>query len=220
MELLATIGMSGGTAATAATVGSATAAGTTSAALLSAPAVSAAGFSATTAAGLSLPSLASGLTLASGALSLFSGGDQADAILDQTRAKTRALELQSNEEKLAAKQEELSAKESGNAVLDNLRRTLGAQQLSFSGNGVDGGSGTVSALAENAVDNAGRELVLTRNDALMRVTARRRRASELLRERGAVQASGSASALDARRSGGLSSVGVISDAIERRVRRG
>ncbi len=216
MELLATIGAKIGL-----TASSAAAAGTTVASTAIPGAVYlTGGTTAAASTGLSLSGLASGISLASGALSLFSGDGQADAIADQTRNRTRALELQSKDERLAAKQEELAAKESGNAVLDNLRRTLASQQLAFSANGVDGDFGSGSAIAENTIDAAGRDIGLTRDDALMRISSRRRRASELMRERGMVSAAGAEGALEARRGGAISAISGLSDTIERRVRRG
>lgn len=223
MELVATIGASmAGSGAASATVGSAALGGTTTAALLNTAAGSAAGFSAmagTAGAGLTLSTLASGMSLASGALSLFGDNGAKDA-LASSQAQARALELQSQEERIAAKQEELAAKESGNAVLDRLNRTLASQRLAFSANGVDGDFGSAKALAENSIEGAGRDLALTREDTVQRLLARRRQSSELLRQRGIVLANGMSGANAARRQGAIGAVTTFGNYLDRRIARG
>ena len=161
-----------------------------------------------------------GLTMASASLSLFGGSQAGDVARAHAQSTAQALTLRSGEERLQARQEELAAKQSGNAVLDRLNRTLAAQRLAFSANGVDGDFGTGAAIAENAFDAAGDEIMLSRADANMRILARRRQSHELLRQRGIVLARGSRDAAGAQMQGVASGLSALSDLSHRRTRRG
>lgn len=170
---------------------------------------------------LSLSSLFSGgLTLASAGMQLMSGFQQSQGILEQSKADARALELQSNDQILAAKNEELRGKQDANDILDTLNKTLASQRLGFSQNGVDPLSGTASAVAKNTSKTANLSLGTSRMDATMRSITRRRQAQEMLIQRGNVLRRGVSDSGAAKLSGFGTSASTITDLYTRRINRG
>lgn len=168
-----------------------------------------------TASGLSLVP-----TLATASLSLLSASGQSGAAIGAAEGAAEALQIQSVDERLAAKQEELAARETSIEVIDRLNRTLAAQQLAFSANGVDGSFGSGLAVQENAIAEAGNDIAISRADSNLRILSRRRQSAEYLRQRGARLEQGYSNSNSALLRGGVAAGAQVNNTLTRRARRG
>lgn len=164
--------------------------------------------------------LSEGLSLASASASLFAGNDRADAMLEDSRQRSRALDMQSQEEMLEAQREEIRGKQEANDLMDSLRRTIGSSRLASASQGVDIGFGTPVSVEDATRNLANMQLSVSRSDAQIKALARRRQGSALKEEGINVMASGRASAANARSAGRIDAMGTLADLAERRSRRG
>lgn len=208
------------------TSGAALSAGSTALAaggsLFSAGTVAGVGTAAATAAGSSgvLSLLSNGLSIASAAGSLFSGVQQSNAAQANAQMQGRALEMQSKEELMAARQEEILGKREANDITDRLIRTISEQRLASSANGMDPTFGTPVNVENNTRDFADLQLSTSRKDARVRVMARRRGASERLLERTNVLAAGKSASSSAMLGGVTNAAGTLGNLAMRGAARG
>lgn len=167
-----------------------------------------------------LGAISTGLTLASGAMSLF-GGNQA-AYAEQINAKTqaRALELSAQEDLLSAKEEEIKGKQDSNNIMDTLIQTIASQRLATAGNGVDTSFGTPVSVEDSTRKIANLQMGITRDDALVRSLSRRRQAWSRREEAMNVLSAGKENARAARNKGIGGALGSINDLVMRRIERG
>jgi hypothetical protein len=158
--------------------------------------------------------------LGSAAATLFASNEEAAAAMSQAQQQSKALALQSEQDLLDAKQEELRGKEDTNSVMDNLIQTIAAQRLAFSTNGVDPSFGTPISVEASSRKLANLQLSSTREDALIRSLARRRQSAARMEESINVLSIGKQKAQGARAKG-LAQVGdTLAEAAMRRKERG
>jgi hypothetical protein len=167
-----------------------------------------------------LERLSTGLNLGSAAMRLFASEEAAQANITQARQIARGLELDAQQSVLEARQEELRGKQESNDILDNLRRTIAAQQLAGATNGIDISFGSVPALADNARERADRQLSISREDALIRSLSRRRQAVEQRISAANTITAAKQKNRSTRISGVASAIGTVAQKLEREKRRG
>jgi|GEM_PF-1620580 len=169
---------------------------------------------------LTLSGLSTGLTLASSALSLFSGFQQANAINKQSAFEARSMEMQSRQEMIQAEAETIRGKQRANDIMDNTLQVIAAQRLAFSGNGVDIHFGTPVSIEKSTRKLAQLQYGVSRDDAQMRALTRRMQAQGLLSEAHNRRLAGIASADELRMSSMINAGGKLANLYARRAERG
>lgn len=161
-----------------------------------------------------------GLNFASASASIFGSEAQAEAQMQDALQQARSLELQSREALIEARQEEVRGKQESNDIMNDMMRTIAAQQLASSSKGVDIGFGTPVSVTKEAEKIANLQISTARDDATLRALARRRQASAYDEQRINTLISGKRTAENTRRTGRIDALGTVAEQLQRRSRRG
>jgi hypothetical protein len=98
------------------------------------------------------------------------------------RAKAQALAQEGYQERLNATQEVIQGEQRQNETQRRLLETLANQNVAFAAAGIDTASGTPQAARAAAIQDAERELSVSRDDAVVRASIRRAKGRALARE--------------------------------------
>lgn len=167
-----------------------------------------------------LASLSSKLNLGSMALDLFAGGAQAYGIKQEAKQAASALEFQSKDILLQAKQEEIKGQQTSNQIMDAMLQTIAGQRAGFAAAGMDIGFGTPVSLEASTRKLAERKTGVTKGDALMMAVTRRKQSAAILEERANVLSTGEYSATAALAEGGIRAYDTYAEMVRRKVARG